>query len=183
MRTFNILLTSLITLLLTACVPSLHPLYREKDLVLAPALEGAWMQEDGDTWRFQKGAGNNYKLIYIEKGAPGNFDAHLVRLGKFMFVDLFPQEPDMRNDFYKGHFIRTHTFAWIQLEADLLRMAMMDPDKLKESIEQKKISIGHERLGDEILLTAPTEELQQLVQKLADEGSIFGEPAVLRRKK
>jgi hypothetical protein len=169
--------------MLTACVPSLYPLYTERDLVLAPALEGTWMEEDGDTWTFHKGAGDNYKLIYTEKGAPGNFDAHLVRLGKSMFVDLFPQEPDMRNDFYKGHFIRTHTFAWIQLEADLLRMAMMDPDKLKESIEQKKISIGHERLGDEILLTAPTEKLQQLVQKLAEEGSIFGEPAVLRRKK
>ncbi len=183
MRTTRILLAFAAVLLMSGCVPSLHPLYTDGDLVLAPHLEGTWVETNGeDTWTFQKGSGDDYKLIQKEKGAPGNFDVHLVKLGKFLFLDIYPQEPDIENGFYKGHLIRAHTFANMELDGTTLRIAMLDPDRLKDSMGRGEVKIPHERLGGEIVLTASTVELQSFVRKCAEEGKIFGDPTELQRR-
>jgi hypothetical protein len=183
MRIARILLAFAAALLMSGCVPSLHPLYTEGDLVLAPDLEGTWVETNGeDTWTFQKGSGDDYKLIHKEKGAPGNFDVHLVQLGQFVFLDIYPQDPDLKSNFYKSHLIRAHTFAKIELNGSMLRIGMLDPDQVKESITREEVKIPHERLDGEIVLTAPTAQLQAFVRKCAEEGKIFGDPMELLRR-
>lgn len=183
MRIARILVAFAAALLMSGCVPSLHPLYTDGDPVLVPDLEGTWVETDGeDTWTFQKGSGDDYKLIHKEKGAPGNFDVHLVKLGKFLFLDIYPQEPDIENGFYKGHLIRAHTFAKIELNGTTLRIAMLDPDRLKDSMGRGEAKIPHERLGGEIVLTASTAELRAFVRKCAEEGKVLGDATELRRR-
>ncbi|HEY3128610.1 MAG TPA: hypothetical protein VGL91_04070 [Acidobacteriota bacterium] len=129
MRVTGNFLTFAAGLVMSACIPSLHPLYVQRDLVLAPELEGTWVEAVGeDTWTFQKGAGNDYKLIHKEKGEPGNFDVHMVRLGKFLFLDIYPQPPDVKNDFYRGHLIRCHSL-W-RLSKILARFILKAPTPL-----------------------------------------------------
>ena len=184
MRTTKILVAFGIALFMASCVPSLHPLFTNKDLVFESALVGTWVDEDGkNTWAFQKSGDNAYELVYTENETPAKFKAHLVRLEKFLFLDIVPEEPDTKNDFYKGHLIPAHSFAKIWIEGDLLRLATLDGDWLKNMINKKKIKIGHEWLDQTIILTAPTKDLQKFVLKYAEDSKAFSIKSELHRKK
>ena len=166
------------------CVRSLHPLYTEEDLVFEMALVGTWAdEEDQDTWTFQKSGEYDYDLTVTEDGSRGKFKAHLVQLGSFLFLDLYPQEPEMENDFYKFHLIAAHTFSRIWLEGDALSLSMLNNEWVKDMIDQGKEKIAHERLEDTIVLTAATADLQQFVVKYAEDDKAFPEPGELIRRK
>ena len=181
----NLILFLSVSLLIAGCVRSLHPLYTEKDLVFEKKLVGTWSEGDGnkDTWIFQQSSDNAYELIHTQKGAPAKFDAHLVKLGEYLFLDLFPDQPDTKNEFYKSHLIPAHTFSKITITNDVVHLSMFDNDWLKEMISKKTVTIQHERIEETIILTAPTEELQKLVLQYADSEDAFPKPAELHRKK
>lgn len=172
-------------ILLAGCVRSLHQLYTEKDLVFEEKLLGTWTKdgENNDTWMFQKAGENSYFLIETEKGAPARFEAHLVKLGRYLFLDISPSEMDTKNDFYKFHHIPVHTFSRIWLERNTFHLGMLDNDWLRDMIEQKKIDIRHEREEKAILLTAQTEDLQKLVVQYAEDPKAFPNPARFTRPK
>lgn len=189
MRITKMLVAVGIVVLVLGCVPSLHPLYTEKDVTFDPTLVGVWSEKDKtDTWTFNKSGDNAYELIMTQDGAPGKFEVHLVRLGELLFLDIYPEEPDIKPNFYKIHLLPVHTFYRIRIdkEKDVLRIAGMNPDWLKENLDEKRITIAHERLGEDvgvgnIVITASTKELQEFVVKHAAEA--FGEPAELQRLK
>jgi hypothetical protein len=173
-----------LAVLMAGCVPSLHPLYTEEDLAYDPALVGIWTEEESeDTWTFQKSGEHAYNLIYTEEGVPARFDAHLVRIGEFLFLDTYPGEPDIKNDFYLIHLVPAHTFSRIGIEGDVLRYAMLDLDWLKKMISGKKTDIGHEQVDGGILLTASTKELQEFFLKYAEDDKAFPDSKDLHRQK
>ena len=184
MRALKLTVALGLAVLLAGCVPSLHPLYTEEDLVYDPALVGTWTEEGGkDSWTFQKSGDNAYNLIYTEEGVPARFDAHLVRIGEFLFLDTYPGEPDIKNDFYLLHLIPAHTFSRIRMEGHVLSYAMLDLDWLKKMISEKKVDIGHEKMEGGILLTAPPKELQGFFIKYAEDNKAFPDPRELHRQK
>ena len=163
----------------TAClVQSLHPLSTEKDVVFEPALVGTWVgmgkaEGDKSTIIFQKAEGQTYKVIYHPKdpkeGEPREFEGHMVRLGKFLFLDTFPapaDAPTTNNLMYAIHILETHQIFRIQLDGDVLRVSMLEPKKFD------KAKIRHEAFGkpQAFLLTAPTNELQEFVLKHAEDA-------------
>ncbi len=170
---------------MSGCVRSLHPLYTDADLVFERSLLGTWAEEQNimDSWIFQKEGENFYSLIHIEKNSPAKFEAHLVRLGKFLFLDIFPDQPDTKNEFYKLHLIPAHTFSRVWIERDVIRLAMLDNDWLRDMIKQNSVSIAHERVEDGVILTAPTEELQKFVVAYANDSLAFPKPTELHRLK
>jgi len=185
MKTTNMLAILTLAALMTGCVPSLHPLYTEKDVVFDPALVGTWEEKDGkNTWTFQKSGDKGYELVSTEGGEPGRFEAHLVQLGKYSFLDTYPEEMGPQNDMHKVHLIRAH-FIWrIWREGDLLRIATLDNDWLKKLITEKKVQIPHEELGkDYLVLTAKTQQIQKLVLQFADDPKAFPDPGEFRRRK
>ena len=103
------------------CVPlSLHPLYTEDKLVFEPSISGAWVGEDGEErWVFGKSGDKSYQMIiypvtYISGkgtlGEPAEFKAHLVKLGDFLFLDICPEDYEIKNDMFELHLIPGHTF-------------------------------------------------------------------------
>ena len=178
------LLFYLLAVLLGGCIPSLHPLYTEKELLFEEKLCDIWA--DGKTiWRFEGNAGEkSYKLTVIDEGLEGGkFVAHLVKLDEMLFLDLFPEELDKLhpNDFYKFHLLPVHTFLKVEQIEPVLKMRMMDPDKLGKMLENDPNLIKHEVEEDRIVLTASTEQLQQFMKRHADEEGLFGDASDLRR--
>lgn len=177
------LLLYLTFIFLAGCVPSLHPLYTEKDAFFEQKLLGCWT--DGkDTWKFQKAADPNaYSLTMTKKGDLGKFDAHLVKIENMIFMDLFPQKPDLKtNDFYKLHLLPAHTFIKVEQIEPKLTLSVMDPETIKEMLENDPNIIKHEILDDKrIVLTASTKELQDFLKEHADDKGLFGEPAEMER--
>jgi len=175
----------LLAVLLGGCVLSLHPLYAEKDLIFEEKLLGTWAKNDSkETWQFKRANGNKYyKMIYTdEEGKKGHFDAGLGKLNNMMFLNIFPQEPELKeNDFYKFHILRVHSFIKIEQIEPTLKMRTMNPDKMKEMLENDPNLIKYEIVQDRLVLTAPTKELQEFMKAHANDEGLFGEPSEWKR--
>jgi len=175
----------LLAVLLGGCVLSLHPLYTEKDLIFEEKLLGTWAKNDSkETWQFKRANGNKYyKMIYTdEEGKKGHFDAGLGKLNNMMFLNIFPQEPELKeNDFYKFHILRVHSFIKIEQIEPTLKMRTMNPDKMKEMLENDPNLIKYEIVQDRLVLTAPTKELQEFMKAHANDEGLFGEPSEWKR--
>src|SRR4051812_35193657 len=101
----------LIALLLAGCVPSVNPLYTDKDLAFDPSLIGTWVEKDkenedaGSNWKFEKRDEHSYKLTITDGDKTSPLVARLVRLGDYRFLDLCPDKSGLedikREDFYK----------------------------------------------------------------------------------
>jgi hypothetical protein len=191
MRKLQIIVTFVLALVLAGCVSSsLQPLFTDKDIAFEPALNGTWVDQDGEeqlvfsSWSDRTG----YTVIHSKQGNhPASFEARLVQLGDYRFVDLYPTEPAMPNDLYAAHFIGVHSFHRVWLDEDKLRIATLDPDWLRKMISENGLEIGHAVVNDghddAIVLTAPTAKLQELVVRYAGDPQAFPEPAEWRRKK
>jgi hypothetical protein len=182
---------SALVLLLAGCdggpagnplVPCLHPLFTQADLDFDPALVGVWAEKEGEvTFTFQKSDGMAYQLTITEDEASAQFQAHLVRLGGFWFLDLYPDAPEA-DEFSKLHLLRAHSIARVWLVGDRLRLGFLDSKWLREKIEEKSVQMDHQKLEGAIVLTAATDDLQGLVFRYANDENAFPKPMELERK-
>ena len=189
MRIIPLLASLALMLGLTACVPSLHPLYTTEDLRYDPNLLGDWRETEGqERWQFQPvslptGSGA-YKLIHTDcEGVKGEFDVRLIIVGGQRFLDFFPAEPEARgNDFYQGHLQPVHTFAHLTQTQTELRLAYLKPEWLTEQLKANPDALRHERVNGEILLTAQPKELQRFLLLHLGWPGAFEEALVLTRQ-
>jgi len=173
-------------LLPVGCVPSLHALYTDQDVIFDQSVLGVWA-EDGskETWALTRGGEKEYKLVHTdEDGKKGEFVAHLLKVEGRMFLDLYPVEPELRqSDFYRDQLLRAHTFAMVLQTEPTIHISYLEPDWLKKFLGNQPAALRHEKINDEILITASPKELQKfLLTHLKTEGA-FSEPSELKRKK
>jgi hypothetical protein len=168
----------LLAVILGGCVPSLHPLFTENELIFDANLVGIWSPADSnETWEFKPGA-KGYECIYVENnGKIGRFDAGLGKLGKDMFLDIYPKELNItENDFYKMHFVPAHTFMRVNLAKNSLELRVMSPEGLDKLLKSDPNVIKHEKPRDSVVLTASTKELQAFMLKygIDEKLELFG---------
>ena len=153
---------------------SIYPLFTEEDLITDPLLEGVWgdpEDPEDETWDFKQVNGKAYRLIVregeqnllINPAKDGLFEVHLLQLEGYKFLDIYPEEPEGVNGFYKSHVIPAHSFVRVRIEGNVLAIAGLDVEWLGEQLDQGLLNIPHEQRNDEIVLTASTEELQRWV--------------------
>src|SRR5262245_24508866 len=97
-----------LTMLLVGCGPanSLNPLFTDKDLIFDPALVGEWTEKGPDhgTVRFEPCGPAVYRVTNIERDGNGgpatetHYEAHLVRLGGYRFLDVAPLQMTATKD-------------------------------------------------------------------------------------
>jgi hypothetical protein len=172
-----------LAVLLGGCVPSLHPLYTSKDLVFNEKLLGTWADNE-NRWAFQKGTDpNSYKLAVTDEKGKGQFIAYLVKIDNMLFLDLFPEEPKLEHtsDFYKIHLVGVHTFIKVEQIEPVLKVRLMNPEKIEKMLEDDPNLLKHEKVKDRIILTASPKELQKFMKKYANVYDVFGDPGDLKR--
>jgi hypothetical protein len=172
-------------------VVSLQPVYTQLDLEADSRLNGMWSDKDGDvTFSFQQGTENGkeneYKLVVKEKNGEqaesGEFEAHVVRLGTFYFLDIYPQSSNEGSEFYRLHFTRAHTFARVEINEDSIQLAFLSASWLEAKKDEKNIDTPCVKVDDELLLTGTTEEVQELVFSHASDDEAFANPLLLERQ-
>lgn len=167
---------------MTGCIPSLNPLYTEKDLVFLPELLGTWTDpKSNEIWTFDKKSKTEYVLTHADSNYLANFRVHLVKIGETIFLDLFPLKQDAGDYLYQMHFFPVHTFSKLTASKDQLTIAMLDLAWLEEGIDSNELDIEHAKANETILLTAPTQELQAFMLKHAKEEAAFSDPLVLQK--
>src|SRR6267378_3735749 len=188
-------------LLFAGCiVTSINPLYTEKDLVFDPALVGTWSEGEGKgTWALEKAGEKKYKLLHTdEKGRTGEFAAHLVKLGKYQFLDLYLLDPGEKEEWQINELASLaiimrpgHLFFKVSQIQPALQVSALSEDWLNKLLEKEPKAIQHEQIkfgSDNTndfrnVLTANTQDLQKFILKYADSKEAFGdEPTELKRK-
>jgi hypothetical protein len=178
-----------LTLLVAGCVPSLNPLFTEKDLVSDPALPGVWVESDSTaTWNFSKTGENKYKLVQANSGGrKAEFDVRLVKLNDRRFLDLYVSklsDPEIElNEWASASLVPAHLILQVYGIGKTLKIAAMNPDWIKEHLEQHPDALEHRMIEkDRVLITASTKDLQKYILLHAEGEGLFGEPAELKRK-
>jgi hypothetical protein len=109
MRSAKILIPIGLALLLTACGPVewLNPCFNKEDVVFDPALVGAWHEPDGkEILKFRKADDKSYELLDTEtqtkdsEPEQSRYEAHLVRLGPYLFLDLLSEAAHVKSGSY-----------------------------------------------------------------------------------
>lgn len=168
--------------MLCGCIPSLRPLYTEKDIMFDPSLVGEWgARRSNEILKFEAFGDNEYKLTYIDrKGKRAEFKVHLLKIKGHMFLDLLPINFGLKSDVYLTSIIPAHTFFHVEQIEPTLRIRALDYDWLEPFLAENPKAIAHEKLEESgmIVLTAKPKELQQFViDHLDTEGAFhdFGE--------
>jgi len=163
-------------LLATGCVVSLHPLYRDQELVSVPDLTGRWSQRDDrrETWTFQRSAGSLYRLTIDSPDDPEplTFEAGLVRLGEYLFLDIKPDHPVIKR--YALYVVSFHAFGRIWVERNAFLIRPLDGRWFSWEAFEGRIDLAYIRLDEDFfLLTAPTRDLQRFALQYATDGEAF----------
>lgn len=190
--------------LVGGCVPvmSLHPLHNEQTIVFEEKLLGTWAEEPNDNsiWQFKRFEKSGrfgekaYKLLICDnENNKGSFAAHMVKLEDKLFLDVYPTDmpcdtgdPNKVNWLYNAFFfVPAHTFIIVDAIEPNLAMRITDDEEMKKLLAEKPDAVKYQILegyDSEILLTAPTEELQEFALKYANDSRVFSEEIVLARK-
>jgi hypothetical protein len=147
----------------SGCLPSLYPLYTDDTLVFYEELVGKWTNDGDEIWQFTKAGQKEYHLRVIDGDKEARFEAHLVKLGDMTYLDIFPGQNDevFENvpDLYKFHIIAAHTFMKVELGPDL----QLGWVYLGELLQDDPNVLDHKEVGDKLILTAQTKQLQEFI--------------------
>ena len=179
----NLWVMGAISLWLTGCVPSLQPLYTDKDVVFDRTLLGTWSQTNReDRWVFVAEGTNAYKLVHTDKQGTAEFTAHLVNVQGQRYLDLFPKDVGAKlNELAICTLIPGHLFLWVKDVGAELQLALISGQKLDKLLNAQPKLVLHNRLNDGLVLTAPTADLQQLFARLGPDA-LFNPPTRLLKE-
>lgn len=180
----------LVVFLFQGCIiHSLYPLYTAETIFLDKNIEGFWTSPsskgDADCPKgllFEKAQDKNfYYLTTCEDGVSSKLETHLVKIGKYTYLDMYPERDHPREKgkenkvgFSDFHLIATHSFARVTVNEKKLTMESFKTEWLEDLFKQRKIRIKHEVIkDDEILLTASSKDLQKFVLKYEEEKKAY----------
>jgi len=177
-----------------ACVPSVYPLYTDRDLRFDPALVGTWAEEADahESWTFEKAGDDSYTLTVKDGEKSGRFDAHLVQLGKYRFLDIVPDDDTLEQvqlpDIYTASLIHGHMFLKVDQIEPRLQMAFLDPNWLGPYLREHPTDLAHRggccsHRESDLVLLAETRHLQAFMMEHADDKGAFGDRSDFRRVK
>lgn len=206
-----IYLILILMVILTGCgIPSVHPLYEAEDLIFDERLTGTWthanttysvmtikeLQEqlsadstynesksaNDDTYDFladfeERGKGN---LYFIQKNGSEDvfYLGGLIKLGSNYYLDLIKLDFGLNSNFE----FPVHLFMKISFDENELKMHMFSDSWLKDQIKNRQVRIKHEiNEVDDVLLTAPTAELQKFVIKYGDMDQAYRDTNVYKK--
>ena len=183
--------------IVVSCIPTLYPLYRDKDLLIDNKLEGLFETGENEYWKIRRldpdfekltgdwkqyNSGYTYKLSVREEDKMEEFALHLLELGDDLYLDFFPVDYDIRHGFLDMHLVPAHIFVKAELTDRALILHFFDMEWLQDLIDSRKIKISHVETQDRYLLTAKTEELQKFITKFANDSTTFIEADTLIRQ-
>jgi len=184
MKTLGIMSLAVLLTLIAGCVRSLHPLYTDQDVIFDSDLVGSWSEKNSkETWEFskrnEKSDDKQFRLLYTaEKGKTGEFIVHLIKIDGNMFLDLYPDDAELKqNDYYKIHLLPAHTFMHVNQITPTLQLRLPQGEWLNKLIKENPEAIQHEILKDQTILTAGTKDLQVFFMKHLNTKGAFGEPS------
>jgi hypothetical protein len=202
MKARTVLIIGFLALLAASCIPSLFPLYTEKDLVTDDRLTGTWDAGDDGIWIIERldfkpntnplnpdwtspAEQKSYRLKVMEQHEGDTLSAefvmHMLVLGGRYYLNYFPSEYTLDHEFLSWFMIEANNFSRVTVSQDSLVLNFFNPSYLRTLIDQNRIRIAHIRHDNGILITAPTRDLQKFMVKYGNEKDFLLSPDILKR--
>lgn len=193
----------LLLIFLSGCLTTLHPIFTEEDLAYDPKLIGTWKTDNRivvitnlATENSVELPGNvssikqkGYLISYQRENGEitERYIAFLARIGRHLYFDYFPaskKEDRKFDEFFEVHFVKMHTSYRVEILNDgSFELSQLDGSYVKSLIDEKKIRISHEKDADDnIVITAPTSELQQYIIKYGDDPAAYRSDKTILKK-
>jgi hypothetical protein len=183
--------------LLTSCVQSVYPFYRDSDVIFDQDLAGSWVgvgEVVGDKGclvdivadAIREVRHYNVELARAPGGGcsdvpsdltPISGGAQLLKVGQQRFLDVWDDDYGLHNIFK------------INADSQTLSLIPVEPDPLEHRMNNKTVNLkgrieGHTMWPTDILLTSSTEDLHKFIVKHAGDKDLFGaQDAVRLRRK
>lgn len=185
--------TTLIGLLVLAtagCItqPSLQPLFSGGDSEAVPEIEGVWVGEgDGDeptlmALRSLEGGEYEMTLPGDGKARRGTFAVRFGRIEGDLYWDLTARPLDDEEALWGLHRLPVHSFARVRWQDARLEVAFLDPGWMKGALDEGGLDLAHAMIDRDLVLTASSDDLQQLITDHAQDADFFGSPLVFHRQ-
>ena len=102
---------------------------------------------------------------------------NLTYIKEHLYMDFLPRPLKAKelSGRFASNYLYTHTFAKCTFEGGSLVIHPFDGEYIQTLIEQKRIRLKHEIIGDEedIILTASTEELRAFIEKYGNDPELY----------
>jgi len=126
-----------------------------------------------------EGPKNLYYIIHtMDDQIVDLFYAGLVQLDSQCFIDLY--KVSYNDDAFR---FPTHIFTKLEIQEDKLILQEFKESFVKDLIKNQQIRIKHEYSDDNLLLTAPSEDLKKFILKYGRETDAYGEEYTYNRVK
>jgi len=189
MKKRNLIAVAAVAVLLAACIPSVNPFYRDKDVVFDQRLLGEWQEKDNtnnpEIWKFAASTNNAYSLTVVEDGKTGEFSAHLFKLNDERFLDLIPTDCKYatdQSDLVAYSMFPGHLLARVPQIDPTLKLFFFDFDWLDNYLKENPTALEHHQEGDRMVITADTSALQNFVLKHLGTNELFKEAGEMVRR-
>jgi hypothetical protein len=127
-----------------------------------------------------------YEVLYtdVDKNKTGRFEVHLAKVQDQLIADIAPAEPKLNDsEVYLAHLIPVHSFMLVTYDQQSMHVKTMSDDWFKKFVSDHPDAIKHETLegnDDNIILTAPTDQLQAFILKNVNTEGAFGDATEFR---
>jgi hypothetical protein len=166
-------------------VSSVQPHFMPQDVTTDVDLSGTWEYEEEVQFTFTPGEQDAYDVVVEEqeddRHYTSHFAGHLFPLGGDSFLDLYPTKIPEGSEFYYMHFFPCHTVAKIEFPGGDMQMTFLSASWLSKQIKAGTISIPHAAANGTLLLTATTQELQEVLFMNASNEEAFHDPIRFER--
>lgn len=180
-----ILLFTFAALLITSCIPSVHPLITEDIEIQFDEVVGLY-EVDDEFWKFEKSPDKDRSVYVMKTGETrddmfSRYYVHFGKLNNMIFADFYPIEPP-DSEMGAPDFIAMHTFAKVELQDEKLSLRYSDMDELKKLFREGKVRLKHEKMENgDILITASSKQLQKFIAQHGSNNVFFGVDQELKR--
>lgn len=192
-KTIIVAIVILVATLQGCIVKSVHPFFKESDVVYKKQLEGDWTDGDKNHWRIHQNPykPNSYELHFAKNGREVSLLGHLFMIDGEMYLDMMPVSDNSEEALiFDLHLVPTHSIARVAtLNEKEVIIKWFNEEWLREMFASNRIKISHEIILDEnpkskedgmYLLTASTDELQKFVAKYGDDDAAYDDDLKLQ---
>lgn len=205
----KIILAVTMVVTITSCTASLYPIVEETNVVYAREILGKWKDDGtvfqveqylasknrsvpfgesdsllnpvtAEQRRANIFMGKSYLVTFTEKGIKQVYEARMTRIGKWMFAEFMPYKIDLDEDPF-GNYETGYSFARVEYNSNKIQLYFLNGDKIKSLVTSGKLKISYEyeRLFDNFLITADTNEMRAFLEKYGGDAGLFNQQDVV----
>ncbi|HAH51710.1 MAG TPA: hypothetical protein DCL80_10785 [Balneola sp.] len=130
--------------------------------------------------------GKGYFVIFedLNNDIPDSvlLEARVGRINNTYYMDITVSDIFRDVNFENFHLFPVHTFSKINIEGDNLNIELFKSDWISDLILENRVRIKHETIGENVLITASTEELNKFVEKYGEDEKAYEDPINLKRR-